>query len=265
MRNLLAFTLFAALLIAPVSAKPSDMEPRAYLGLVLNGSESEVQATATPQPAQPTATPVPAATSTPIPAAPTNTPVPPTATPIPQPTTNPYVFTGSGRGTMSFSWSGRGIVRLAHSGRSNFIVWAYDASNKRVGLLANEIGDYGGVVPLNFEGYYSDARKFDITADGAWRIEILPISSAYHMDVPGGVRGAGDMVLVLTGAAPNTVEGISSSTNENFIVWGYPLSKDDYPDLIFNVISPFSGSAQVDSSVKFLVIHATGNWQIMVR
>lgn len=265
MKNLLVSIFFVLSLVIPATAKPSDMEPRAYLGLVLNGGAFETPPTVTPQPAQPTATPVPAATNTPIPATPTNTPVPPTATPIPQPTTNPYVYTGSGRGTVSFNWSGRGIVRLTHSGQRNFIVWAYDAANKQVGLLANEIGNYDGVVPLNFERYYSDARKFDITADGAWRIEILPISSAYHMDVPGGVRGSGNMVLVLTGNAPSTVEGISSSTDENFIVWGYPLDKNDYPDLIFNEISPFSGSARTDSSVKFLEIRATGNWQIIVR
>lgn len=259
MRHLLVSVFFVLSLVIPATAKPSDMEPRAYLGLVLNGGDNVVQPTATPQPAQPTAT------STPIPATATNTPLPPTATPIPQPTTNPYVFTGSGRGVVSFNWSGRGIVRLSHRGNSNFIVWGYDGNNKRAGLLANEIGDYDGVVPLNFDRYYEDLRRLDITADGSWRVEILPISSAYHMDVPGGVRGSGDMVLVLTGNAPSTVEGASYSTNENFIVYGYPLDKNDYWDLIFNEISPYSGTARVDSSVKFLTIRATGNWQIIVR
>lgn len=83
MRNILFSIFFVLSLVIPATAKPSDMEPRAYLGLVLNGGDSVAQPTATPQPAQPTATSVPAATSTPIPSAPTNTPVPPTATLMP--------------------------------------------------------------------------------------------------------------------------------------------------------------------------------------
>lgn len=67
MKRLLAVLIFISALVFPVTAKPSDMEPRAYLGLVLNGDTNDAQATATPIPAQPTTVPVqPTATATPV-------------------------------------------------------------------------------------------------------------------------------------------------------------------------------------------------------
>lgn len=254
--------------MVPATAVRNDLEPQAYLGLVINGSDGMVEPTATSQ-----ATLIPTATpqATLVPATSTNTPIPPTATPIPPPTatpaptSNPFVFSGSGSKVIGISWVGRGIVKLSHRGSRNFIVWAYDSVGKRIDLIANEIGNFDGVSALNFRKYYADATRFEVTADGAWQIEILPVGAAPHLNVAGGIDGIGDAILVLTGSVPSFIRASSTSSRHNFIIWAYPEDKNDSPDLLFNEISPYSGEAVMDNNAKFLVITATGSWHIDVR
>ncbi|HNX18240.1 MAG TPA: hypothetical protein PKM50_07950 [Methanoregula sp.] len=80
------------------------------------------------------------------------------------------VLSGTGDQIVPFyaAQSGLWLFNMQYSGESNFIVWLKDEKGKRVSLLANEIGTYSGIKPLNLNAgkYY-----LDITSSGPWTIK----------------------------------------------------------------------------------------------
>ena len=209
---------------------------------------------------QPTNTVLPTDT-----AAPTNTPAPtdtplPTATATPPP--QPIVLSGSGDMVLDINkWLGPAIVHFAHTGQSNFIVESFAAENSRIDLLVNTIGNFKGVVPVDFDG--TDTKRFTIKADGPWEVQILPLSSATKMNVPGSIAGEGDDVILLGGAAPDKITIDASQASSNFVLLSYSNpSSIDRLDLLANEIAPYTGVVLAPNGTGILVITATGPWKL---
>lgn len=197
-----------------------------------------------------TATP----THTPIP---TNTPIPTiTSTPLPQ----PIVLAGAGDSVVDFDWEGPGIIHIKHTGGSNFIVESYDANNNQIDLVVNTIGSYDGIVILNLTDN-EDAARFQVTAGGAWEMTISPFSAARNFPVPVTISGIGDEVVILQGNA-DTIQADNSQGDGNFIIQAVG---DRGIDLIFNEISPYTGTALLPSSrTLLLIIKAEGPWSLQI-
>jgi hypothetical protein len=197
--------------------------------------------------------------------APTNTPSP-TDTPLPTPTTTPppqpLVFSGSGDMVLDINkWPGPAIAHFAHTGQSNFIVESFAADNSRIELLVNTIGNFKGVVPVDFDG--SDTKRFTIKADGPWEIQILPLSSANTMTVPGSISGEGDDVILLGGSAPDKITIDASQASSNFVLFSYSNpSSIDRLDLLVNEIAPYTGVVLAPNGTGILVLTATGPWKL---
>lgn len=213
-----------------------------------------------PNPSGPTSTNVPKATRTPKPS---NTPRPtntsttaPTKTPAPEPIT----LSGSGDDIVDFvKWEGAAIGIFTNSGSSNFIVKSFDQAGEYVDLLINTIGSYQGTVPIDFSSDEQTSR-LEIKSSGSWEVQILPIDYARTETVPGIITGNTDDVVILTGEDPDLVKATSTGKS-NFIVISYSPSDRD---LIFNEISPYSGTAMLDSSTILLTISAEGDWSLEV-
>lgn len=62
------------------------------------------------------------------------------------------------------------IFKLTHDGRSNFIVWLFDAEGQRVELLVNDVGQFDGstAIGINQRGVH----LLDVSADGNWTVSI---------------------------------------------------------------------------------------------
>jgi hypothetical protein len=80
-------------------------------------------------------------------------------------------FSGDGDDVKSFTAAGSGlrIFTMHHNGDRNFIVWLKNSRGEYVALLVNEIGSYYG---KKSERLTSGTYYLDITADGAWTIDI---------------------------------------------------------------------------------------------
>jgi hypothetical protein len=66
--------------------------------------------------------------------------------------------------------AGQAIFRLTHDGQQRFAIWLLDAQDTRVGFLIDAVGPlkqvYSFAVPRDGD------FKFDVTADGAWTIDV---------------------------------------------------------------------------------------------
>ena len=80
-------------------------------------------------------------------------------------------LSGRGDDVRSFTATGSGlrIFTMSHTGTHNFAVVLKDSGGNYVTLLANEIGSYSG---KKSERLTTGTYYLDITADGAWTIDI---------------------------------------------------------------------------------------------
>lgn len=139
----------------------------------------------------------------------------------------------------------------------NFAVINYDSSGNYIGLLVNRIGSYSGIRPIDFFDYEHTSR-FEITAEGPWRIEILPLTSARSLSVPGKLSGSGDDVILLRGSTPD-IATISHEGDSNFAVTAYGTWG---PDLLVNEIGSYNGKVIVSGDAMVMEIVADGNWSV---
>ena len=220
-------------------------------------SDTVVAPTTTPRPtstSQPTTKPKP--TKTPKPK---NTSVP-TAPPDPDPVT----LTGKGDRIVDFDNPfDYAMVHITHKGTSNFIVHNYDADGNMIDGLVNEIGNYDGVLPLDFNKGAHTSR-FEVQADGEWFIEISSLSNTHHFDVPGKFDGKGDDVIALVGIASNPpdIATFIHSGKSNFIVHGFSDGSGEYG--LVNEIGNYEGQSILERDTFLIIIKADGAWSVDV-
>ncbi len=202
-----------------------------------------------------TALAVPTVTLTPsITPTPTNTPEP-TATPA------PIILQGTGDSVVDVSKGDEPMIaKVIHNGSSNFVIWNVDSSGNQMDLLVNTIGAYQGTLPIDFLDDEQTAR-FEVTADGAWQIELLPLDLARQSPIPSIFQGVGDDVVVLIGALKTDLLIVdASNASSNFAVFQY----SDRKELLVNEIAPYTGTVAMNPETVLLTIKATGPWQLEV-
>lgn len=184
----------------------------------------------------------------------------PPAPPTPPPQN---VFSGSGDTVISFDRTAEpAIVHIVgNTGSHHFAVTSYGSQGEYINLLVNTLDPYDGIRPLDFEGEH--ATRFEVNATGAWTIEILPISAAHTLWVPGSLSGSGDDVIVLAGNTPDLATISGNSVSHHFAVIGYG-SSGNYLDLLVNTIDPYEGTVMLDRTTHFLEIDAEGQWVISI-
>lgn len=212
-------------------------------------------------PPEASATPIstsPPSTATPVPPSPTPLPTepPPTATPVPE----PISLSGSGDAVERVDkWPGPAIVQAAgNAGAAHFAITPYDASGEMVDLLVNTTSPYAGSTWLPAE-----STRLEITAEGEWSIDILPLASAIPVPAPGLIEGDGDAVMVVEGA-PDIATVRGNEVGDHFAIMAY----DEFGqmvDLLVNTVDPYDGQVIVDRDAKFLVLTGSGAWSIQME
>ena len=199
-----------------------------------------------------------APTNTPVPTntlAPTNTPVPPT--PIPE----PVVLTGTGDYVVDFDNPFEvAIVHIVGNASSrHFAVQTYSSNGERIDLLANTTDPYDGIKALDLSTDKKSTR-FEVTATGEWRIEILSIASARILTVPGVIEGKGDEVLWVNGSVPDLAIIRGNAASSHFAVKVYGLN--GYADLLVNTTDPYEGTTILNGAPLLIEVYAKDNWSI---
>lgn len=178
----------------------------------------------------------------------------------PWPSCNFTAFTISGTGdkvpALTVPGDEPAILDMSHTGASNFAVWTLNASFNNIDLLVNEVGPYQGIRPTNHWDADDAVRYLEITADGAWQVDVRTFCSARSM-AGSSISGSGDEVVLVTQSGPATFTHNGSS---NFFVWSYQSSSSR--DLEVNEIGPFNGQELIDAGTVFLEIGADGDWTV---
>ncbi|WP_327105430.1 hypothetical protein [Nonomuraea glycinis] len=154
--------------------------------------------------------------------------------------------------------SGPTIVKATHRGESNFIVWAL-AGGKQVGLVANAVGDHKGTRAFNtIRG--DKVRSLEVTADGAWTLQVLPITKARYWAI--NAKGAGPDVLRLTSASKAARRiTIRHQGESNFIVWALD-NRGHTTKLLSNKVGDYRGRVLLPAGTRYATIEADGTWSI---
>lgn len=214
--------------------------------------------TDTPEPSNtPTITLTPSRTSTPRP---TSTP---TDTPTPTASPTPFVLSGSGDAVVDIEKSDEpALVHIVGNAASaHFAVINHGVDGERIGLLVNTTEPYDGILPLDFLDNEQTGR-FEVTAAGAWTIEILPLTAMRQVEVPGEIEGTGDDVIGLAGGTPDTAVITGNAASSHFAVKGYGGSGID---LLVNTTDPYEGTVILDSETFIMEITAVGPWTISIN
>jgi hypothetical protein len=141
----------------------------------------------------------------------------------------------------------------------HFAVVSRDAAGESIDLLVNTTEPYDGVRPLDFrEGEHT--MRLEITATGDWTIEILDLTVARRLEVPGTIEGEGDDVVWLTGGAADTARIVGNASERHFAVIAYGRGID----LLVNTTEVYDGTVIIPAGTLMLEIKATGPWTIEV-
>jgi hypothetical protein len=206
---------------------------------------------------RPTNTPAPTKTKKP-----TLTPKPPTKTLAPTNEPDPVILTGSGDSIVDFENPfGIAIVHITgNSSSRHFAVTSYGENGETIELLVNTTDAYDGIRPLDFmEGQHT--TRFEVKANGEWTIEVLPISSARVIDIPGSIEGVGDEVIVLSGSPPDTATITGNDAGRHFAV----ISYGKISDLLVNTTDPYNGTVIMQTGTILIEIKAIGPWTIDIK
>ena len=222
----------------------------------------------------PTSTPPPTYTPTKLPTktpAPTHTPKP-TNTPRPtftaSPTPEPKRYSGTGDDVIELPVGAVGVLLIVGNKNSNYFgVEAFDAGNNQVDLLVNTTDPYEGRVPLNLIG--DDVARLQITANGEWSIDYLPVATYDHISTKRGIValiGRGDDVwLFKPSLSPKIISISGNAISGYFGVKAYGLKRSD---LVVNTTDPYDGLYLYPSSLGeliLLVITADDDWLITIQ
>lgn len=198
-------------------------------------------------------------TSTPRPTLPATRAAPPTPW-------RPFTLSGIGDDVVDVhKRPSAAIAHITYTGPRNFSIISYDTDGSRIALLVNVIGNYDGVVPLDFGDTHTG--RLEITASGPWEIAVSDAIEAPRVTAPGTHRGQGDAVLILTGdRAPDTLEVDATATEGHFAIEAYGNSRA----LLVNEIAPYEGTVLIPSrtiaqspawgNAVFIIVSAEGPW-----
>ena len=248
---LITAAVVVAILIYVALSRPDD-----ETGADPSGSPSASASTSASQAAssQPGSAPAEAT------AAPTSTP-PPTPSPTPELGFEPIALSGTGDAIPQFTIpaDAPAIATITHQGESNFAVITLAEDGSENDLLVNRIGNYAGTVLFDAdEGQHSVA--FEVTADGAWTIDIKPVTEARAWDPASAIDGTGDDVLRTdpepSGLTPITV---SHQGESNFVVIAHA---PDGAALLVNEIGNYSGEVALGAGSVLVQVNADGTWSI---
>ncbi|SDK63871.1 hypothetical protein SAMN05421874_109162 [Nonomuraea maritima] len=151
------------------------------------------------------------------------------------------------------------LVKATHSGERNFVVWALDSNGEKVDLVANVIGDYKGTKAFNTITPRK-VRTLEVSADGAWTLQVLPMSKARYWAI--NAKGNGSDVLKLTSPSKGMHRlTIRHSGERNFVIWALD-NNGRAKRLLVNKIGDYKGRVVLPAGIRYATVEADGSWSI---
>ena len=181
---------------------------------------------------------------------------------IPEPETfEPIHYSGSSDDVLEIDEpDGMYVFQISGNESGNhFAVKSYDENGEDLDLLVNTTDPYNGITLGSSNG----AKILEISANGSWSIDLVPIYDMPLISTGETYSGSGDAVLQIN----NTALKADVSGNENerhFSVQSYNYNWD-YIDLLVNTTDVYSGTVMLKDSPNLLFINAEDSWSITLE
>ena len=155
------------------------------------------------------------------------------------------------------------ILHATHRGSSNFVVELVGPGE--TDLLVNEIGNYGGQVPI------ADAAtgryRVKVAADGSWGLRFTqPVPSPRAKQMPGTISGRGPRVVpIRTEEDLQPIIAVRHRGASNFVVEIIGYGETTGSELLVNEIGNYAGETLIDelpAGPYLLAVQADGAWRI---
>jgi hypothetical protein len=193
----------------------------------------------------------------------------PSSTPMPtqDPNIN-VVLSGFQDSVENVNMWGPGVLTIISipTKTDNFIVSTFNANGELINVLVNTIGGYSGVRPFNWaDEEKAEQIQIQTYFGGNWTIIFSPIYSEdiHSLTVPGTYKATGDDVVRILGNA-STASFIVNQGEENFFVSAHENDGNTLEYLV-NEIGPYRGTVMIPPGTSFLVVEASGEWQVDVK
>ncbi|MCB0173887.1 MAG: hypothetical protein KDJ97_25425 [Anaerolineae bacterium] len=185
-----------------------------------------------------------------------------TAAPVPTSPPAPIAFNGSGDSVENVQmWNGPAMMQVTGNDESrHFAVVPHTVSGEPLMSMVNTTEPYSGRILLP-----EPVNRLEISASGNWTVEILPLSSARVVSVPGQVEGSGDEVLVLAGEKPDIATVDGNQAGRHFAVIPFTIDGRHVFGSMVNTTDPYQGQVLLDGEVGILEVTAVGPWSISVE
>jgi len=182
-------------------------------------------------------------------AAPTTTEATAPAAAIP----SPNIYDGRGNRTIKVAMpdSGPVLMYLTHAGKRNFVVNVLNAKGKQLFNAVNNIGAFTGSVLVD------DVASLQITADGAWHVELRSVLSARQF--ANTVAGSGPEVLIYTGAA-----GTATILHDGKKEFRVEVRTAAGASELVKTTGAFNGTAPMPAGFAIVAITGDGAWNVTV-
>ena len=158
---------------------------------------------------------------------------------------------------------GLSIFSMKHQGSAGFVIWLLDSSGKKVDLLADASGEFDG---SKAEGIITAGDyTLDISADGAWTVDITQPRPQIAQPAPFSVTGVGQHATPFFTLKPGVATfRITHNGSSDFAVWLDDVN-GKHVDLLANTVGTFNGTRAEDidqGGIYLLDIDADGDWKI---
>ena len=152
------------------------------------------------------------------------------------------------------------LIRITGNDAGRFFaVKSYDSDGNSIDLLVNTTDPYDGILPLDFmQDEYT--TRLEISAAGAWEIEILPLSSGRVLEGPNSIEGAGSDVIFLSGDSQDLATITGNAAERYFGVQGYNGGRNT----LVNTTDAYEGTVLLHQDTLVLVVSAEGAWEIQI-
>ena len=197
---------------------------------------------------------------------------PPLAEPLPRTpaTASPVPIVPDGPPPADKTYEGRGaktvqldldedyqhIAKITHNGSSNFVVESRDATGDYVDLVANEVGDYDGLRPLDLER--EQPASLRIRADGRWKITVMVVDKAPRWTGKASGKAGATLLLVDPKAADQQVR----FTHKGRSNCALTIRGEERSDLLVNDIGRYSGEMVLPTGTRYVEIETSGSWTL---
>lgn len=183
----------------------------------------------------------------------------------PDPSSDTWLrFSGTNNGSVLIDLSnmspGLKIAYIEYTGSDYFNVTGYDSNNTYIELNVSNIGNYVGVVPINFnyENYYS----LQVEGNGNYEIVVKPVSASLNFNVP-TITTSGDQVIESYDLEVESKKITFEYVGDDYVSVIEYTCNGGYNGLKVTEIGSYTGTYLSSKGTCFIVVGAnSGTWTI---